>query len=203
MKEFRRLTFLSTKHYRASGDIYVLYRKERPDRRDRRRPRALKVPGACPVHGFALRAHSAHVTECACAENPMQQSNPGTLQHRSHHGMSLHLHTPDGAGADKVMPLDPTEVIGITQCCCGRVCHHPQGWRVNGARDAPSSHCPTCNRPTSRRARRLRSGQVHLQHFFDRVMSECSRLWFGTMTEPVCSGTVHFKLHRSRSALPF
>ena len=128
----------------------------------------------------------------------------GTKQtHRSHHGMSLHLHTPDGAGADKVMPLDPTEVIGITQCFGGRGCYHPQGWQVNGARDAPFSHSPTCSRPTSRRARRRRLALSDLQHFIDRKMSECSRRSLGSRTEPVCSGTVHFKLYRSRSASPF
>jgi hypothetical protein len=33
--------------------------------------------------------------------------------------MSLHLHTPPGAGADKVISLDPTEATGITQCFLG------------------------------------------------------------------------------------
>ena len=155
------------------------------------------------MHGFAPRRHSAHVTECRQRENSMHQSNTGTLQHRSHHGMSLHLHTPDGAGADKVTAFDPAEVTGLTQCFGGRGYHHPQGWRVNSARDAPFSHSPTCSRPTSRRARRRQSGDVHLQHFVDRVMSECSRRWCGTRTERVCSGTVHFKLYRSRSASPF
>ena len=46
-------------------------------------------------------------------------------------------------------------------------------------------------------------GRLHLQHFFDRVMSECSSRWSDTSTEPVCSGTVQFKLYRSRSASPF
>ena len=182
---------------------HVSYTKERPDRRDRRRPRTRCAPHAHSVRGFAPRPHSAHVTECGRRENPMQQAACGAQTHRSDHGMSLHLHTPDGAGADKVIPLDPTEVTGITQCFIGRGYHRPQGWRVNSARDAPFSHSPTCSRPTSRRARRRRSGQGHLQHFIDRVMSECPRRRFGTRTEPVCSGTVHFKLYRSRSASPF
>ena len=60
--------------YISTVDIYVTYdRYERTaDRRDRRRPRTRRAPCAHPMHGFAPRAHSAHATECAQREKPMQ-----------------------------------------------------------------------------------------------------------------------------------
>ena len=69
---------------RQAGYISTVYRTKKrfiyertADRRDRRRPRTRCAPHAHSVRGFALRAHSAHVTECARAENPMQQAACG------------------------------------------------------------------------------------------------------------------------------
>ena len=46
-----------------------------------------RAPGAHPMHGFAPRPHSAHVTECGRREKPMQRLHAGAQQHRSAHGM--------------------------------------------------------------------------------------------------------------------
>ena len=130
--------------YNSTMHKSVTYTKERPRRRDRHRPRTRLSPGAHPTRKFAPRAHSAHVTECARRENRCSRRVEGTHEHRSAHGMTAHLHSPAGAGADKVMPLDPcTEVTdtGITQCFRRRGYYTAQhGWRANGARDALFSH---------------------------------------------------------------
>ena len=112
------------------GHLHVTNRKERligaigtcvGTRRD---------PHAHPMHGFAPRAHSAHVTECARRSNPLcSGSTPVPYSaHRSAHGMCSDPPPPHGGGGLDmgldVIPRDRVKVSDIERCfrpgvgCC-------------------------------------------------------------------------------------